>query len=178
LRDRLPLGQFLHVVEHDIVVPWSKARDPAATNNKAWKSEPIFELKDYTDAYQWMLMRKETLAYEAAYYVPADKETRITIAQIKAFLRKKAQRKWKTFDKFVEEENKMWCVKPNSLNWKLGKCSCPYYAKNYKCKHLTAISATLHLPGCEIPLTAKQIPLGQKRRRGAPSKARQALIRQ
>ena len=60
LRDRLPLPQFFNVVEHDIVVPWSKARDPAAVNSKAWKSVPDIELKDWTAAYQWILERKET----------------------------------------------------------------------------------------------------------------------
>ena len=83
--------------------------------------------------------------------------------------------KWTTFDKFVEEENKVWCIQPNVENWKLGFCSCPFYAKNYKCKHLTT---TLRLEGCSIPLTAKQIPLGQKRKRGAPRKSAPALIRQ
>ena len=58
--DRLPLPQFFNVVEHDIVVPWSKARDPAAVNSKAWKSVPDIELKDWTAAYQWILERKET----------------------------------------------------------------------------------------------------------------------
>ena len=83
--------------------------------------------------------------------------------------------KWTTFDKFVEEENKVWCIQPNVENLKLGFCSCPFYAKNYKCKHLTT---TLRLEGCSIPLTAKQIPLGQKRKRGAPRKSAPALIRQ
>ena len=83
--------------------------------------------------------------------------------------------KWTTFDKFVEEENNVWCIQPNVENWKLGFCSCPFYAKNYKCKHLTT---TLRIEGCSIPLTAKQIPLGQKRKRGAPRKSAPALIRQ
>ena len=46
------------------------------------------------------------------------------------------------------------------------------------CKHLIAISATLRLEGCVIPLLAKSVPLGQKRNRGAPIKAKKALILQ
>ena len=93
-------------------------------------------------------------------------------------MKKHVGRKWTTFDKFIEEENKVWCIQPNVENWKLGFCSCPFYAENYKCKHLTAISATLRLEGCSIPLTAKQMPLGQKKKRGAPRKSAPALIRQ
>ena len=51
LRNRLPLGQFLHVVEHDIIVPWSKARDPTKVNNKTWKSVPDFEFLEFSTAY-------------------------------------------------------------------------------------------------------------------------------
>ena len=83
-----------------------------------------------------------------------------------------AYSKCKTFIEFIE------FIEPNPVNWKLGRCSCPFYLKNYICKHVIAVSATLRLDGCIIPLTAKQIPLGQKRKRGAPKKAAQALIRQ
>ena len=44
------------------------------------------------------------------------------------------------------------------------------------CKHLIAISAILRLEGCVIPKLAKTVPLGQKRKRGAPAKAKKALI--
>ena len=39
------------------------------------------------------------------------------------------------------------------------------------CKHLIAISVTLRLEGCVIPLLAKTVLFGQKRKRGAPAKA-------
>ena len=38
------------------------------------------------------------------------------------------------------------------------------------CKHLIAISDALRLEGCVIPLLAKSVPFGQKRKRGAPAK--------
>ena len=44
------------------------------------------------------------------------------------------------------------------------------------CKHLIAISSTLRLEGCVIPLLAKNVPLGKKRKRGAPTKAKKVLI--
>ena len=44
------------------------------------------------------------------------------------------------------------------------------------CKHLIAVSSTLRLEGCVIPLLAKTVSLGQKWKRGAPAKAKKALI--
>ena len=47
---------------------------------------------------------------------------------------------------------------------------------NFMCKHLIAILAKLRLEGCVIQLLAKSVPLGQKRKRDAPVKAKKALI--
>ena len=133
-----------------------------------------FGLPEFITVYQLMLKRKQTILFQDKYYVPARKVSTLTVAQVKIFLKKHNARKWKSFYTFVEEENKIWYIQPDVSNWKLGKCSCPFYAKNYKCKHLKAISATLRLYA--IPPEAKQIQLGQKRKRGAPSKARPALF--
>ncbi|RNA16221.1 hypothetical protein BpHYR1_031157, partial [Brachionus plicatilis] len=57
-----------------------------------------------------------------------------------------------------------------------GKCSCRWYIKNNICKHLIGISKILNIPECEIPLSAKNIPIGEKRKPGRPAKAKQALI--
>ena len=43
---------------------------------------------------------------------------------------------------------------------------------------MIVVSVTLRLNDCIIPLTDKQITLGQKRKRGAPKKVAQALNRQ
>ena len=45
-------------------------------------------------------------------------------------------------------------------------------------KHVLALSSVKKFNNAVISEQAKQIPLGQKRKRGAPSKAKQALIRQ
>ncbi|RNA26337.1 hypothetical protein BpHYR1_040897 [Brachionus plicatilis] len=54
--------------------------------------------------------------------------------------------------------------------------SCRWYIKNNIWKHLIGISKILNIPGCEIPLSAKNIPIGEKRKPGRPAKAKQALI--
>ena len=91
-------------------------------------------------------------------------------------MKKRENSNWKTFDAYAKDASSIWSIELNQENWKLGKCSCPYFIKNYMCKHLIGISARCKLVGCQIPLIAKQVPLGQKRKRGAPSKAKKALI--
>ncbi|RNA13123.1 hypothetical protein BpHYR1_020107 [Brachionus plicatilis] len=54
--------------------------------------------------------------------------------------------------------------------------SCRWYIKNNICKRLIGISKILNIPGCEIPLSAKNIHIGEKRKSGRPAKTKQALI--
>ncbi|RNA42106.1 hypothetical protein BpHYR1_033748 [Brachionus plicatilis] len=54
--------------------------------------------------------------------------------------------------------------------------SCRWYIKNNICKHSIGISRILNIPECEIPLSAKNIPIAEKRKPRRPAKAKQALI--
>ena len=56
-------------------------------------------------------------------------------------------------------------------------CSCPYFQKNHKCKHLLGLSHSKGLDGEEISDATKKIPLNQKVTRGRPEKAKPAPSR-
>ena len=58
----------------------------------------------------------------------------------------------------------------SSGGWRQHKCSCPY-KKNFTYKHLVAISTRVRVYN---HIMAKQVPLSQKRKRGAPSNAKKA----
>lgn len=66
----------------------------------------------------------------------------------------------------------------DTLNWQERKivCNCPYYNKNYVCKHSLALAVQLKL--VSIPLNAKSIMIGEKAKRGRPPKAKKALLTQ
>ena len=95
---------------------------------------------------------------------------------METYLEKRKKCSWRTFDGFNKDESKIWSIELNHSDWKLGTCSCQYFIKNYYFKHLIGLSARAKLPGCVIDMIAKQVPLGQKRRRGAPPRAKKALI--
>lgn len=55
-----------------------------------------------------------------------------------------------------------------------GSCNCPAYGKNYVCKHV--IGLAIRLKYISPPPEAKTIPIGQKRKRGRPTKTKPALL--
>ncbi|CAF1030694.1 unnamed protein product [Didymodactylos carnosus] len=62
----------------------------------------------------------------------------------------------------------------NNSHWKTSKCDCPAFLKNYICKHVAGMS--IRLKYCKPPAAAKTVPIGEKRKRGRPAKAKPALL--
>ena len=83
---------------------------------------------------------------------------------------------WETFDDFVRFESSIWSIMLNGHEWRSSKCSCPFFAKNFKCEHIIALAVQAIL--VEISLSAKVIPLTQKRKRGRSTLSLPALVRQ
>jgi hypothetical protein len=69
---------------------------------------------------------------------------------------------------------KNFALSINKEEWAQVKCTCPTFFKMYMCKHVIGLS--IRLKYTVPPVEAKNIPLGQKRKRGRPSKAKPALI--
>lgn len=54
-------------------------------------------------------------------------------------------------------------------------CTCPVNLKFFICKHVVGIACRLKY--CKIPAKGKDIPIGEKRKRGRTPKATKALLR-
>jgi len=83
---------------------------------------------------------------------------------------------WRSFDKYAaaRPEFGKWKWKAKIGNQQL--VLCPSYWKNYICKHILGIAIRLNIFSV-IP-AAKNVPLGQKRKRGLPAKAKKVLLKQ
>ncbi|XP_049880295.1 uncharacterized protein LOC126376791 [Pectinophora gossypiella] len=83
---------------------------------------------------------------------------------------------WESFDDFKKQNFSKWLVTlPIERNdWIKGRCDCPAFFNLYICKHV--IGLAIRLKYVVPPLEAKNIPIGEKRKRGRPSKAKRALI--
>ena len=58
-------------------------------------------------------------------------------------------------------------VDVNSKDWKLSKCSCSFFKKDYICSHMIGMSIRLGL--CEAPLIAQNVEIGKHRGVGRPA---------
>lgn len=87
--------------------------------------------------------------------------------------------KWTKFSDFKNTllyANAIFDYPVTKDNWAFGRCNCSDGFKLFLCHHMVGIALRLKL--VEAPPEAKTIPIGQKRKRGRPAKARRALERQ
>ena len=62
----------------------------------------------------------------------------------------------------------------DKLKWLDGVRSCPTFFKKFMCKHVVGMA--IRLNHCKPPPTAKNVKIGEKRRRARPSKSKKALL--
>ena len=154
------------------VTKWSKQY----AHGKQIATAPSIELADWTAAYQWAREDKEINCKwlddsTAEYYCPANDQTSVTAKEIKYV----TDLQWSSFDLFRRRAFNVWIVTMDTSHWQSALCTCPHFLKQYKCKH--SIGMALRLKLVKPPLEAKQIPIGQKRKRGRPKKAKLALLK-
>lgn len=169
LRERFELGKF-RVVLFTMIEKWSLAY---VNGEKELHNSPEINLEKWTDGYNWAKsnapMHVKENATQIFYKIPA----RIDENEI-AF----ENEDWNSFDEFKTINFKYYNVsfaKPfTKNNWHDGKCDCATFFKTYTCEHVIGIS--LRMKFIKAPDEAKVIPLGQKRKRGRPAKAKGALV--
>ena len=59
------MGQFLKLVENEIVYDWSIKRNPETVNNKCFVDTPTINLGVWTAANQWLMKRKQVRVLSA-----------------------------------------------------------------------------------------------------------------
>ncbi|CAH0731013.1 unnamed protein product, partial [Brenthis ino] len=168
LRERHLLRQFL-VIASDIVKDWSN--EYMTNTERRFAQLPIVSLKTWTESYQWAKLSKQVpLKYctelVCSYRIPAGSDLDC----------KKYEKPWETFDEYKEQHFREWeVIMPREKeNWLHGTCNCPKFLKDYICKHLVGLA--IRLKHVQPPSEARAIPIGMKRKRGRPAKAKKALI--
>jgi hypothetical protein len=107
------------------------------------------------------------------YYVPAGDKTKLSDKEIQRY----EAGRFNSFDSFKSVQFGIWCVcLPNAEEWRKGTCTCSSFLKTYMCKHVIGIS--MRMKYCKPPPEAKNVPIGEKRKRGRPAKAKKALLTQ
>jgi MULE transposase domain len=176
-RERHPLARFLTIAD-GIVSKWSTARNQDQTDPVVFSTEPTITLKKWTDSYHFAKCSKTILQIPSKkkhltdYYIPAGTKETMTRAEIEKYNKKK----WTSFDQFKDLQFGIWklTLPNNGSEWTKGICNCPNFFKEYICKHV--IGMAIRLKFCKPPPAAKDVPLGEKRKRGRPRKATKALL--
>ncbi|KAF9758301.1 hypothetical protein NGRA_3148 [Nosema granulosis] len=173
-RERLPLSRF-KVLALEIVEKWSKSYERGL---KKYSDQQTISLDLWTNGYQWVKSNKSILSTEyhdsIEYFIPAGGVTTIANSDIDVM----NKLKWYTFDQYFKKAFNVWSVTLpiDKLKWSDGVCNCPAFFKKFMCKHVVGMAIRLNY--CKPPPAAKDVKIGEKRRRGRPSKSKKALLTQ
>jgi hypothetical protein len=99
--------------------------------------------------------------------------SKLTKKECSLFLKQLGECPWEDFDTFSSSAFNIYFIVLDDSDWKLSTCSCPSWFKNYYCKHSIAIANLADL--FKFDQRISQVQLGERRKRGAPKKVRQAL---
>lgn len=80
-----------------------------------------------------------------------------------------------TFNDYVNIRNSLWVVSVLDGQWESASCNCPIFLKEYVCKH--SIGFAIRKKKIDVPPVAKNIPIGEKHKRGRPRLVTAALLR-
>lgn len=169
-RERLPLSRFLTVAK-TAVEKWSAEYE---NKDRKFSSSISIPLAEWTKDYHWAKENFDiTVKSEGKvdkYFIPSGGEEKFSTED----LRNMEEMRYTTFEQFRKRAFKIWIVTIEDKNWETGVCSCPNFFKRFICKHLVGIA--IRLKYAKPPPAAKNVPIGQKRKRGRPKLTKKALI--
>ena len=172
--ERYPVGQFLNNII-ELITKWSKNRDPQCINCIHFILEPAIPLQLWTTAYHWALESRTVLQRSLPdgsieyFTASSTMKTPLTTKLLRKF--NAVRGKWSSFEEYRKYNYGVWVVATNPR-----RCSCPYFLKYMNCKH--SLGMQIREKEVLVPPEARSVPLGQKRKRGRPSKAKRALLTQ
>lgn len=169
LRERLDLGQF-RVVLCAMIKQWST--EYTSGLNILNSGVPNIELDQWTNGYNFarsnVNVNSKRSGCQVIYTIPTGSSTNDESFNIST---------WKKFEDYREKAFGFVHTSFNhpitAENWKFGECDCTNGFKLFVCEHIIGIALRLKIT--EAPPAAKTIPIGQKRKRGRPAKAKPAL---
>ena len=170
LREILPVNQYLASAVA-MLRDWSRDREGV---------KPFCDGIDISDKCWQMAYRALTTDWTIARVGPS-KSNRFVLYNIADqalkstdFLLSKFAKLSVNFDQLVELHEKFARVDLNRDDWTASRCSCQYFLKNYFCFHIIAIASNEKLT--TISDIHKNVPIGQKAKRGKKPKAKKPLF--
>lgn len=168
LRERMDVGKF-RVAIFEMIQTWAMAyesgQDVVTTN------APEIKLDLWTKGYQFATSNIKVTSHRTGSHIVYRSALTDKIDD---------STDWNDFDSFKKNSFNFFDTKfENPVkreNWLHGECDCRDYFKLYMCEHIIGIAIRLKI--VKPPAEAKNVPIGQKRKRGRPAKSKPALVRQ
>jgi hypothetical protein len=199
MRKKIPIQKFLQISIPNLVQNWSLAAIDK------YNKIPIIDLPAQDKASDWLdsepVIQKVQVSNKLYYFVRSSQQLdlsiqttqkkrkknnsqatstqvtpshpKLTKKECSLFLRQLRECPWEDFDTFSLSAFSLYFILLDESDWKLSTCSCPSWFKNYYCKHSIAIANLADL--FKFDQRISQVELGERRKRGAPKKVRQAL---
>ena len=120
--------------------------------------------------FQWCFSAMATYYSVSTQYLKS--KGQITQNLVNEYIAKES--KWSSFEEFLQLHFAVWRIEIDLNSFDESSCNCPFFMKNFVCKHVTGLGIRLKL--IVPPLQAKCIPIGQKRKRGRAARAKPALL--
>ena len=182
-RERLSVGKFFDIMIDKTVYFWGFRSNPLNTANpKPFAFSPTITLDTYTRAYWWLRsetsLKEKTICGIKYHFIPSSKSgsTILSSEFLQQYIESHSACNWETFDDFAKMEASVHRLIIDREDWMKSRCSCPFFHKNYNCKHIIGVCKRLKCQGVVIPDEAKSVEFGKKRGRGTPKHASRALI--
>jgi MULE transposase domain/SWIM zinc finger len=175
-RKRLRIEDFFEVVTSNIVFNWSVDR---RDKEKVIVDKPTITLDIWTKAYQWAIddrIKNKTKDNDNLVFCASSTLKKKLHVVVPKFIRLWNTLGWKSFDEYSKWYKTIWILQRKEGEVIEYSCSCPTYQKEYICKH--SVGVLIRLDKVNVPDAAKAIPIGEKRPKGRPAKAKGARERQ
>ena len=181
---RLGLIEFLNECRENLIKYWSQKRSKSikttdsATNEEIdidnvnlteFCKEPNISKSQMLHAYDWNKRSKPIHHIKDNIYMcKGGKDGSLTRQECKQFLTDLDAVPWLQFDQMISSIFNIRIITFNKDNWKLSKCTCCYWLKNYICSHVIACSFRLRL--FDFKDIGMDVPIEKKRKIGASRK--------
>ena len=176
--ERLPIREFIFRISEQLIT-WSELVDPTSPNLKEFAMSPKLSLRLQTESYNWarknVSIKTRNKSGVSSFYIPPSGKPATRDCDILLYEKQAKTRPWKSFDTYAASQNKLWKVVMAEDDWISSTCTCKAYWKKYVCKHILGLA--IRLNKFNVVPEAKTVPIGEKRKRGRPAKAKKALLR-
>ncbi len=140
-------------------------------NALIFATEPTYGLEVATAAYHWIKKKHYIVEADGDIFIAASGHKEVTKDVVQ-----KQNVNYRSFATMTSNYFSHYKITFDNLNWKKSLCTCAFYQKQYHCKHIFGLAVVKGI--ISLPPAARDVPVGQKRKRGRPAGAKKALLRQ